>query len=421
MHPSPGSTPSRTLLTLLGQFPLDFAGGAARSLDTINRMLVRQGWRAISLGTTATDHAEGIDLHATLAAYGVKPTVDAAGHRRRAVFRFTLAGVEYIILDTGKLRSSEWAEEHGAQFDALLNDVLAKERPAVVHTFGCSPEEMARQALCRAAGAAVVLGVRNHSYYDKRAFEHTDAVLTCSKFLSDCYRERVGIESTPLPLPMEPEHVVADRREPVFVTMINPTPDKGVVFFARLAEELASRRPDIPMLVVESRGTAGSLASAGMAGESGFDLRRHESIMISPGVPRPREIFAVTRVLVVPSLWPEPAGRVIVEAMMNGVPPIVSDRGGMGEVIGLDPSAPESAGGFLLPIPASITPETRVPPEASVVAPWVSLIERLCDDEAFYQQASARARARAAAFDPEAVAPTFAEFFAGVKHRRHDA
>jgi glycosyltransferase involved in cell wall biosynthesis len=45
-----------------------------------------------------------------------------------------------------------------------------------------------------------------------------------------------------------------------------------------------------------------------------------------------REVFfSEIDVLVVPSLWDEPAGLVISEAMHYGVPALASDRGGLGE------------------------------------------------------------------------------------------
>jgi hypothetical protein len=50
---------------------------------------------------------------------------------------------------------------------------------------------------------------------------------------------------------------VADRK-PQFVTFVNPEPVKGVYIFARIAAELARRRPDIRLLAVESRGQADS-------------------------------------------------------------------------------------------------------------------------------------------------------------------
>ena len=63
-----------------------------------------------------------------------------------------------------------------------------------------------------------------------------DGILTPSEFLTRYYRTAIDLESTPLPVPMEMEDVVAEERDPIFVTVINPTPDKGVMVVARLAE-----------------------------------------------------------------------------------------------------------------------------------------------------------------------------------------
>jgi len=44
------------------------------------------------------------------------------------------------------------------------------------------------------------------------------------------------------------------------VTFINPQVEKGMTVFARIALELGQRRPDIPFLLVEGRGTSDALA-----------------------------------------------------------------------------------------------------------------------------------------------------------------
>ncbi len=56
--------------------------------------------------------------------------------------------------------------------------------------------------------------------------------------------------------------------------------------------------------------------------------------MAAPPVQTPREYFALTRMLLVPSVWEEPFGRVAAEAMVNGIPAIVSNRGALPEVVG---------------------------------------------------------------------------------------
>ena len=52
--------------------------------------------------------------------------------------------------------------------------------------------------------------------------------------------------------------------------------------------------------------------------------------------------YASARVVVVPSLWYEPFGLVALEAMAHGIPVIVTDRGGLPEVV-RDSGVPDTA------------------------------------------------------------------------------
>ena len=109
-------------------------------------------------------------------------------------------------------------------------------------------------------------------------------------------------------------------------------------------------------------------------------------------------------VLIVPSVWEEPAGRVAAEAAMaNGIPPVVSGRGGLPEVCG--------SGGFVLPLPPELTVETRAPVSQEAVEAWLGLLLRLVDDEPFYVEACERAAAAGRLYRPELLAPRYAEFF----------
>ena len=165
------------------------------------------------------------------------------------------------------------------------------------------------------------------------------------------------------------------------------------------------RRPDIAMLIVESRGSAGKLVGAGLVG--GFDLRRHENLMFSPAMAQPKEIYVPTKTLLAPSLWQEASGRVAAEALLNGIPPLVSDRGGFARRHAM-------ARAFYLPIPPGITPRSGAPVAAEVVEPWVELIIRLEDDAEFYREESERALAASAIYRPENLESRYVEYFLGV-------
>jgi glycosyltransferase involved in cell wall biosynthesis len=397
--------PARVLL-LLSQVPHDPGSGAARSMHTICEFLAAEGMEVQVLATTATEAAAGLEaasFHHACADMRIEP---CPGFPEAEVLRFTDRGMSYQLFRTDGFDPADWERPFGPAFDALLEDCLHQFRPDILFTFGGSPAERARRARAQCTGCKVVFGLRNLSYLFHGSFENVDAVLTGSRFVSERYRQTLGIDSTPLPLPLNTADVVAATKEQVFITYVNPSPEKGVFFAARLFEELACRRPDIPVLVVESRGTGGTLIAAGRAGSveaPGFDLQRHESIMLSRAVTKPADIFSVARVVIMPSVWEEPAGRVAAEALANGIPPVVSSRGGLPEVCG--------EGGFVLPLPESVIKNPNLPVPPHCVEPWLELLMRLVDDDDDYAQACHRAATAGAAYDAKCLSPRYAEFF----------
>ena len=147
---------------------------------------------------------------------------------------------------------------------------------------------------------------------------------------------------------------------------------------------LGSRRPDIPILVVQSGHTGGSLTAI-----PGIDFSRYPQIMAAPPVPSPADYFALTRIIVVPSVWEEPFGRVAAEAMINSIPPLVSDRGSLPAVVGGDFG--HGGGGRVLPVPEWMTPQTTRLPSEAEAEPWYEAVCDLWDDRELYHSIAARA------------------------------
>jgi glycosyltransferase involved in cell wall biosynthesis len=112
--------------------------------------------------------------------------------------------------------------------------------------------------------------------------------------------------------------------------------------------------------------------------------------MAAPPVPRPADYFALTRIIVMPSVWEEPFGRVAAEAMVNAIPPLVSDRGSLPAVVGGDFG--DGGGGRVLPVPEWMTHETTRLPSEAEVQPWYEAVCALWDDGALYHSIAARAR-----------------------------
>ena len=172
---------------------------------------------------------------------------------------------------------------------------------------------------------------------------------------------------------------------------------------AHIADELGRRRPDIPWLIVESRGTKEHL------GECGLDLAAHGNIQVMTHTTDPQRFWGLTRIALLPSLWWENQPLVAVEAMINGIRVVGSDRGGIPETVG--------DGGLILPLHERLTPATRIVPEADEVEHWVEAVIRLWDDREFYQGLSSRALREAERWRPERLRPLYAEFFRNVRQQ----
>jgi glycosyltransferase involved in cell wall biosynthesis len=192
--------------------------------------------------------------------------------------------------------------------------------------------------------------------------------------------------STPLEPPLEWKDVIAPVESRAFVTFVNPSLHKGLLLFARLADMLGARRPDIPILIVQSGRSGGALNAI-----PGVDFGKYPQIMAAPPVPRAADYLALTRVLLVPSVWEEPFGRVAAEAMINGIPPLVGDRGSLPHVVGGDFS--EGGGGRVLPVPEWMNERTTKLPSEQEAHPWYEAVCAVWDDPALYHAMADRAQA----------------------------
>jgi glycosyltransferase involved in cell wall biosynthesis len=392
------SSRSPRVLLVLPQLPQDPAAGAPRSLTTISELLAASGFSVHALAATASESRNLLKPETALRDLGIDFSTE---RRKRPEYRFQHRGISFRLIDVAELSVTGWQEVFGHAFDTAFDEELRSFAPDVIFTYGGLPGDLRRHERAQKSGAKVVFGLRNEFYLSNTGWQrHIDDFLTPSRYLSELYRERIGIESTNLPTPIAADEAVGPDHDPIFLTMINPSYEKGVVVFATLAEELSKQRPDLPILVVESRGTAGLLAEVGERG--GFDLRRHENIMFSPAVPTAKDLYVPTRMLAVPSLA-DAAPRVIPEALLNGIPPLVSDRGGLAEYAG--------GAGFTFSLPDDVSTATRKPVAPEVVQPWIETIIRLFDDEGAYRAECEKARNAAKRFSPEVLAPQYAKYF----------
>ena len=376
----------------------DPTAGVTQSLRTIMGWL-RDAGHACHILTTARfespvtftieEHLRqrGVDLCGVAPAGAIEPRARPTrpGVVARPIVQYATDGVPVSMLLTRRNDESRPDRAEAAQYQALFEQLLDDFAPDQVIACNAHPMIQAVMARARDRGVTTAYAVRGFGYYEPRYFQHVDHAFTCSQFLTDLYREKVRLISTPIEPPIDWSTVVAPTESRAFVTFVHPAPHKGLMLFARLADMLGSRRPDIPILVVQSGQSGGALNAI-----PGLDFTKYPQIMAAPAVPTPADFFALTRVLLVPSVWEEPFGRVAAEAMINAIPPIVSNRGSLPQVIGGDVSV--GGGGYVLPVPEWMTYKTTRLPRESEVQTWFDAVCALWDDETLYQAVSRRAR-----------------------------
>ena len=373
----------------------DPIAGVTQSLRTIMEWLSGAGHTSHILTTARFESPVTFTIEEHLAQYGVAVPRPAAARRggrtqkaRRAdrpVVHYSVNGVPVTLLLTRHNDEARPDRAEGAQFLSLFERLLDEFRPDQVIAANGHPMIREAMSYARRRGITTAFAVRGFGYYEREYFADVDHVFTCSRFLSDVYRDRIGLSSTPIEPPIDWSTVLAPVESRAFVTFVNPAPHKGLFLFARLADMLGSRRPDIPLLVVQSGQSGGGLNAI-----PGIDFSKYPQIMAAPPVPTPSAYFALTRLLLVPSVWEEPFGRVAAEAMINGVPPLVSNRGALPEVVGGDAAA--GGGGRVLPVPDWMTPATTQLPSELEVQPWYDAVCALWDDAAVYRSLGTRAR-----------------------------
>jgi glycosyltransferase involved in cell wall biosynthesis len=102
-------------------------------------------------------------------------------------------------------------------------------------------------------------------------------------------------------------------------------------------------------------------------------------------------------VLLAPSLWQEAYGMVVTEAILRGIPVIVSDQGGLSEAACGCPAAVVPVQPMQLPeVPGPSGPapswQARVLPEDQELAGWVQALQRLLGRRDVYEGCSSAGR-----------------------------
>lgn len=373
----------------------DNTNGAAIHSKIMLETLVAHGMEVKVLNALVGDDVRGLEIFNRIAA-------NVGDSKERKFLQFTDKGVEYFVAKTqGHTEPTMQVKDQSLMFD-LFQQLLEKFQPDVVMGYSGDIFSTVVRMEAQARGIPVVYVLHN-SYHRDFAFNACNLVVAPSQACAQSYLEHDGIDVKAIGQFIDIERIKAKQRSAhpeniKYVTLINPTAVKGLAIFVKLHEVFAQKHPEVPFLVVHSVGdyqatlrrlhyadgtplikdTPNATNATGSAGSVGNESVQNDSnvvnrIMVAQHTDSPGLIYDISRVVVTPSLCQESWGCVASEAVINGIPVLATNQGGLPEAV--------NGGGILLAPPASTLKDNFCLPTDEEIAPWVEALERLLQED----------------------------------------
>lgn len=196
--------------------------------------------------------------------------------------------------------------------------------------------------------------------WHEKALKLADIIVTNSEFVKTV-ANNYGVKVKEVIYPtIRLKDYKTKRKEAEYITLIIPAKRKGVEIFLKIVDKMSDKK----------------FLAVGKS-EKIRELRKRRNITHIRWSKDMRKIYSKTKILLVPSIWQEPFGRVVVEAMCNGIPCIVSNVGGLPEAVG--------NAGIIIDNPND-------------VMSWINQIRKL-ENNKFYNKLSKKSLKRAKKFD----------------------
>lgn len=156
--------------------------------------------------------------------------------------------------------------------------------------------------------------------WNKKAIKNSNLVIANSNYVADITKKWTGVMPEILYPTINLKKYQTTNRKKEYITMIKPYREKGIDIFLKIVKNT----PNEKFLIV--------------GGNKILKIKKHlyklKNLEIIGWTNDMGDIYNKTKILLTPSIWEEPFGRVVIEAGINGVPTIGSYRGGIPEAIG---------------------------------------------------------------------------------------
>ena len=399
---------------------LDGTSGAAVSTRETLLELSRQGWE---VKTFCGSFFDGKDppyhsLSQSLATHRLQPQFEKYQSRvngQKVTFqlvRFNDSGIESaVFLPEDAMNSAAGTVQHlsfnsGSLFLKMFGKLCRSFHPDVYASYGGYWAADIAAKTARETGAVNVFLLHNLSYRRARLFTFFDSFVTPSHFAKAYYQKELSVEPEVVPPLIDEFKVIASTNTKRFLTFINPSVEKGFLFFLGIVRELNRTGADVPCLIVENRARTDALQSI-------LKSLKLRNVFVSSHVAEPRLFYSQSRILLVPSLCEETFGRVAVEASLNGIPVLCSNRGALPEVV--DGSC--RPGNLVLPIDKKFTVSRRLVPNSEDVELWKNEILHLWYDCGYWESVGSYLKERSRCFRQATVAKSTGSFYARLLER----
>jgi len=328
-----------------------------------------------------------------------------------SALRYAVNGVEVL------------AATSPASFRAFFVEHKNLFRPDVIVTSTDDPAQLLLEAALHDEHAATVFLTRATialpfgpdaafpSREKTETLKQADGIVGVSNYVAGYIREHSGIDAVHVPIALleRGPYPRVGRFDNRYVAMVNPCAVKGVKIFVALAKAL----PELAFAAVPTWGTTPADLE---------QIRAVPNIAVLPKADDINEVLRQTRVLLAPSVWAEARSRVVVEAMLAGVPVLASNLGGLPEAkMGVPYNLPVNPiQGYEQRLNEQFVPVADVPDQD--IGPWCEALQKITSDRAHWDEISELSRVAALHYAQTTTIDPFESYIARLPRKpRHFA